>query len=77
MASHANVDPGNAPALANGAVRSKGSTSWIGKIMGGLLNVGGNIASRFGGGWGKVIGTGMQLAGGMINKTDNLTGGVA
>jgi hypothetical protein len=44
MAAHANVDPGNTPAMANGAVRGKGSSSWIGKIMGGLLNAGGAIA---------------------------------
>jgi hypothetical protein len=49
--------------------------------MGKLLGFGGSIAQKFGGGWGKAIGTGMQLAGSAIgnsgNRSDSMVGTVA
>jgi hypothetical protein len=56
-------------ALANAGTRSSAGGSWVGNIMGKLLNVGGGIASKFGGGWGKLIGTGMSLAGNALGNT--------
>jgi hypothetical protein len=76
MAAHADVQQGNTPALSNRNVRAKGSSSWLGKIMGPLLNIGGTVAQTLGGTWGKVIGTGMQFLGSRLNQTDNMAGGV-
>jgi hypothetical protein len=81
IAHHANVDHTNTPALANQATRSGASGSWIGGIMKGLLNAAGFVGQRFGGGVGKVLGTGAQLLansgifGG--NRSDSYTGGVS
>jgi hypothetical protein len=78
MAAHANVSSNDVAAMTSTGTRAKASGGWIGKIMKTLLNVGGAAAQRFGGGWGKVIGTGMQIASNAFgnNASDNYTGSV-